>query len=143
MLQKLYSLCTPWVGWQSLFKLHFFSVAEYSNEQQFGSLLHRSEQSEIVASVDGLLPIWPDPGISPGRSTNPSGQTEKNSGVLECFNLLKRKVKLWWSKVQNLHWLNEFDVNILFLFFKLRTTLKYRIKEQYGINEQGELFSEN
>jgi len=23
------------------------------------------------------------------------------------------------------------------------STLKYRIKEQYGINEQGELFSEN
>ena len=74
-----------------MFKLHFFSVAEYSNEQQFGSLLHRSEQSEIVASVDGLLPIWPHPGISPGRSKNPAGQTEKKGAVLECLNLLNRE----------------------------------------------------
>ena len=63
--------------------MQFFSVAEYSNEQQLGSLLHRSEQSEIVVSFDGLLPTWPLPGISPERSTDPAGQTEKNSGALK------------------------------------------------------------
>ena len=32
---------------------------------------------------------------------------------------------------------------MLFTLIKVNSTLKYRIKEQYGINEQGELFSEN
>ena len=39
--------------------------------------MHLSEQSRIDSSIDGLLPIWPTPGISPGISTNPSGQTVK------------------------------------------------------------------
>ena len=64
-----------------MFKLHFFSVLEYSNEQQFVSTLHLSEQSRTDSSIDGLLPIWPTPGISPGISKNPSGQTMKNTKV--------------------------------------------------------------
>ena len=59
-----------------MFKLHSFSEAEYSNEQQFGWPLHRAEHSEIVASIDDP-PIWPGPQVSPGISTNPAGQITK------------------------------------------------------------------
>ena len=49
------------------------------------SPLHRSEQAVIVASIDGLLPIWPHPGISPGINSNPAGQTKKENSVLSIF----------------------------------------------------------
>ena len=62
------------VGEQSLFKWQFFSVGEYSNEQQVASSLHLMEHPKISVSIDGLLPIWPTPGISPGWSLYPSGQ---------------------------------------------------------------------
>ena len=78
--------------------------------------MHRSEQSEIVASVDGLLPIWPHPGISPGRSTNPAGQTEKNSGLLvcliywrekSCYDEVKFQIHTWFKVIYtkySKHW---------------------------------------
>ena len=59
------------VGLQSLFRLHFCAVAEYSNEQQLDSLLHRLEQSAIVGQSVGLEPTWPQPGMSPLLSVYP------------------------------------------------------------------------
>jgi len=45
----------------------------------------------MVASVDGLLPIWPTPGISPGRSTNPAGQTPGKKHHRESTILLLKQ----------------------------------------------------
>ena len=53
--------------------------------------------------TSNLAPPW-----DRSRENLKSNRTSwKNSGVLECLKLLKREVILWWSKVQNLHWLNE------------------------------------
>ena len=79
-----------------MFKLHFFSVLEYSNEQQFVSSLHLSEQSRTDSSIDGLLPIWPKPEISPGINTNPSGQTIKSKKVVSSE--LERDIHIECSK---------------------------------------------
>ena len=55
--QNIQSLYTPDVGSQSLFRTHFFSVVEYSNEQHLGSSLHLLEHPDTVSSMEILISI--------------------------------------------------------------------------------------
>ena len=72
LLQNSKSLYGGFVGKHSLFKWHFCSVLEYSNEQQaFPLPLHFKEHFDLSACVDGS----PCPGISPGRALYPLGQS--------------------------------------------------------------------